>query len=210
MDRKAQKKAAQKALNMKSRHARFISEYVQRRHPNIYAEGCRFYNTLKAANPEKRDLTKTHAFLVETTNYVDYRDFYNRKRLKSYRKRITTTTTTTRVDNMELNIQLMTPETVVENKTMQVMPNNVYEDLLSTINADPDLKSIFDGMTDPQAEHALEDPILKEILDDTPLEKGLFDGMTDPQAEHALEDPILKEIVDDTPLEKELNKMGYN
>ena len=77
---------------------------------------------------------------------------------------------------MELNIQLMTPETVAENKTMQVMPNNVYEDLLASINADPNLKFIFDGMTDPPAEQALEDPILEEILDglqQTPLEKEL-------------------------------------
>ena len=189
MNRKTQKKASQKALNMRNRHARFISEYVQRRQPNIYAEANRFYNILKAANPEKRDLTKTHEFLVETTKYTDYRDYYNRKRLKRYNQRITTTTTTTtQVDNMELAIELMTPEMVVENKTMQPMPNNVYEDLLATINADPDLKFIFDGMTDPQAE-------------DIPA----------PQAEHVLEDPILKGIVDDveqTPLEKELHDMG--
>ena len=186
--RKIQKKTSQQLLAAKSRHARFITEYVRRKEPELYAEADRFFNTLKAMHPDKRDLTKTHKFLVQTTQYADYRDYYNRKKLKRYKQSSTTTTTTTttptRVDNMELNIELITPEVVDENTTtpLQPMPDDVYNDLLARIRADPDLQPILEDMIAPQVTDTVEDPELKEILD------GL----------------------EQTPLEKELDDMGYN
>ena len=184
MDRKTKKKTAQQVLNIKSRHARFITEYVLRKAPQIYAEANSFYNTLKATHPNKRDLTKTHEFLVRTTNYTDYRDYYSRKKLKRYEQRstttTTTTTTTTRVDNMALNIDLLTPEVVAENtKTpLQVMPDDLYHQLLAEISVDPQLQPVLNDMIAPQADELVDDPELDEILKDlgqTPLEKELDD-----------------------------------
>ena len=214
MDRKTQKKRSQKLLAAKSRHARFITEYVKRKEPELYAEADRFFNTLQAAHPDKRDLTKTHVFLVKTTNFTDYRDYYNRKKLNRYKQSSTTTTTTTtitttRVDSMELNIDLLTPEVVNENtkRPLQPMEDEVYHDLLARIRADPDLQPILEDMIAPLAGDIVEDPVLKEILDGqekTPLEKELDD---------IVEDPVLKDILDGqekTPLEKERDDMGYN
>ena len=99
MDRKAKKKASQKALALKNRKARFITEYVKRKNPQLYLEGETFYNRLVQADPKKRDQTKTHAFLTETTKYKDYRDFYTRKKLKLYKQRAITTTTTKNNDD---------------------------------------------------------------------------------------------------------------
>ena len=186
MDRKTQKKNSQRLLAVKSRHARFITEYVKRKEPQLYAEADRFFNTLKASHPEKRDLTKTHRFLVETTKYSDYRDYYNRNKLKRYRQSstttTTTTTTTTRVDNMQLNVELLTPEVAKENTTtLQPMPDDVYQDLLARLRSDPDLQPILQEMVAPgniQANEIAEEPELQEILnglEQTPLEKELED-----------------------------------
>ena len=181
--RKTQKKTAQKALNDKSRHSRFIAEYVLRKEPEVYKEANSFYDMLKGKHPNKRDLTKTHEFLVGTTSYVDYRDFYCRKKLKHRKEStITTTTTTTttkttRVDNMELNIDLLTPQTVAENTVpLQVIPDDLYEQLVTEISVDPDLQHVLNNMIAPQANDLPEDPGLNAILDDlqqTPLEKEL-------------------------------------
>ena len=187
MDRKTQKKLAQKTLNAKSKHARFIAEYVLRKEPVVYKEANSFYNMLKAKHPNKRDLTKTHEFLVKTTNYVDYRDYYCRKKSKSHKEStITTTTTTTtrtsRVDNLELNIELLTPQVVAENtEPFQVIPDDLYQQLVTEIRADPDLQPVLNTMIAPQADDSVEDPELNAILD----------------------------ALEQTPLEKELDKMGY-
>ena len=183
MDRKTQKSNAQKILNVKNKHARFIAEYVFRKEPQLYKEASNFHNMLKAKHPYKRDLTKTHEFLVQTTDYSDYRDFYNRKKLKRHQQSsttTTTTTTTTRVDNMELNIDLLTPEVVAENTTtpFQIIPDDVYHDLLAQIRADPALQPVLNDMIAPQADDLLEDPELNEILnglEQTPLEKEVDD-----------------------------------
>ena len=188
MERKAQKKYSQQVLNVKNRHARFISEYVLRKHPQLYAEADTFHNELRAANPNKRDLTKTHELLIKTTKYADYRDFYCRKKLKVHRQQTVTTTTTTTTNhenNMELNIELLTPEAVKENTSSlsQTIPDNVYQDLLREIEKDPDLHTIFNGMVatttvdgnvDEQAvdEQAL-DRVVQESLQETPLEREL-------------------------------------
>ena len=187
MDRKAQKKNAQQALNIKNRHSRFITEYVSRKHPQLYTEADTFFKKLKAANPNKRDLTKTHEFLVETTKYTDYREFYCRKKLKVHRKEqtvtTTTTTTTTMKNNMELNVELLTPEVVKANTTNPFLPipDDTYQDLLGQIRKDPALQTILDDMTAPpnvdeQVDDLVNDPELQEIFDplqETPLEREL-------------------------------------
>ena len=207
MDRKTKKKTAQQVLNAKSRHARFITEYVLRKQPRIYEEANMFYNQLKAIHPNKRDLTRTHEFLVETTNYADYRDFYNRKKVKHRKQRVTTTTTTTtQVDNMQLNIDLLTPQVVAENThtPLRPIPDGLYQQLLAELRTDPELDTILNDMIDPKADDLDQrtDPELDTILND----------MIDPEADDLDQDSeqdAMPNDLEQTPLEKELQDMGY-
>ena len=182
MDRKAQKKSSQQVLNVKNRHGRFITEYILRKHPKLYAEADAFYNKLRSENPNKRDLTKTHEFLVETTSYVDYRDFYCRKKLKVHQKKnqtvtTTTTTTTTRQDTMQLNIELLPDEVVNENTAnpLQPVPDSIYQGLLQEIAKDADLQAILDGMTTSNEDEQGIFDDLTTNLEETPLERELHD-----------------------------------
>ena len=177
--RKIQRKLAQKALGQKSRQCRFITEYVLRKHTAIYQEACAIYNELRAKYPDKRDLTKTHDFLVRTTNYRDYRDYYNRIKQAKVRKvsTTTTTTTTTKVDNMELNIGLLTPQVVAENTgPLQVIPDELYRSLMMELTTDPELQTILNDMIPPEDNALIQNPELELNLEDpdkTPLEKEL-------------------------------------
>ena len=145
--RKNQKKQAQKDLLQKRRDATFIAEYVKRKAPETYIEAENFLKKLRELYPNKRDHTKTHEFLVDTTVYVDHKEYYNRKRLRhlnqdtassttsvnttsvnttssttsvnttSRTTSVNTSSSTTSVNNMTLNIALM-PETVVAENTV--------------------------------------------------------------------------------------------
>ena len=194
MDRKAQKRASHRALSLKNQHARFVTEYIRRKFPVIYTEADSFYKKVKESNPDKHDLTKTHQFLIQTTEYADYRDFYCRKKkLKVAKQTVTTTTTTTTLhDNMQLNVELLAPEvvkTTINSKTtassssesLLPIPEDVYQDLLNHLRADPDLERILEGMILPthqgeQEDEMTLDPELQKIFQDleqTPLEKEL-------------------------------------
>ena len=183
MERKEQKKTSQQILNLKNRHARFITEYVLRKHPKIYADADAFHKQLRVANPNKRDLTKTHEFLTSTTSFTDYRDFYCRKKLKAHnQKTVTTTTTTTTTtmktiheDNMLLNIDLLPPEIAQENTTLaQVIPDHVYQDILAEISKDSDLKAIFnDTLSSNVEDEQSVDRMVEKSLEQMPLEAEL-------------------------------------
>ena len=200
--RKNQRKLAQKALGQKSRQARFITEYVLRKHTAIYQEASGIYNELKAKYPDKRDLTKTHDFFIRTTNYRDYRDYYNREKQAKQAKvkkmsattTTTTTTTTTKVDNMDLTIDLLTPQVVAENTgPLQVMPDELYRSLIKELTTDPEIQTILNDTILPQDNESIQNPEL-EITTDPELIQNY-------QLESIFEDP------DKTPLEKELEKL---
>ena len=198
--RKIQRKLAQKALNQKSRRCRFIAEYVSRKHSAIYQEANAIYHELEAKYPDKRDLTKTHDFLVKTTNYRDYRDYYNRVKQAKLKKVSTTTTatTTTKVDNMELTIDLLTPQVVAENTgPLQVIPDELYCSLMMELTTDPELQTILNDMIPPQDNELIQNPEL-EITTDPPQDDELIQN---PELELNLQD------LDKTPLEKELQKL---
>ena len=184
--RKTQRKVSQKLLAAKSKDARFIAEYVKRKMPQLYTEADDFLNHLRTLYPDKRDYTKTHEFLVETTGFVDYKEYYNRTKLKKYKQKAsttktttTTTTTTTTVDNMELNVVLIPEQVVKENTTrpFQLLPDETYRELVNQITSDPSLEPIFNDMVNSQdleTPHDTEvDQILNGLLQQTPLEKEL-------------------------------------
>ena len=190
--RKNQRRNSQKTLLAKRRDNSFIAEYVRRKAPGLYSEAEGFLNHLRTLHPEKRDYTKTHEFLVSTTGFTDYKEYYNRKRLNRFKQKessrntttTTTMTTTTTVDNMELNVVLM-PEPVVKENTMvpfQPLTEETYQDLIKEITSDPSLQPIFNQIVNNQdPEIGLDseiglDPEVDEIINGlTPLEKELID-----------------------------------
>ena len=175
--RKNQKKQAQKDLLEKRRNATFIAEYVKRKAPETYAEAENFLKILRQRYPHKRDHTKTHEFLVDTTGYEDYMQYYNRTKLRRIKQNKTASTTS--VDNMVLAIPLM-PETVVaENTTapLQPIPQETYEELITEITRDPALQVIFnDFVSNQDLENEPNDIELDESITGlSPLEKELLD-----------------------------------
>ena len=177
--RKSQKRQAQKNLLTKRRDSVFIAEYVKRMDPGTYAKAQSFLEELRQHYPEKRDLTTTHEFLVHTTQYNSYGEYYNRKRRERVNKTNTTTTTTTTVVNtttssvntMELNIPLLPENVVAENITvpLQVIPPQTLEDLIKEITTDPILQPIFDDLISTEVLETDE-----SITGLSPLEKELM------------------------------------
>ena len=79
---------------------------------------------------------------------------------------------------MELNVVLLPQHVAKENATtpLQPMQDDVFQDLLEEIRADPSLQPIFNDMLSPQDNDIIRDPEQEEIfnrLQQTPLEKEL-------------------------------------
>ena len=186
--RKAKKKQTQKKLIQKRRDAAFIAEYVRRKAPDTYDEAENLLKALQQQYPTKKDYTKTHEFLIKTTNYEDMHDYYNRKKRSAKQNKTiststtvtsTTVTSTTFVDNIVLDIPLM-PESVVSENTapLETIPEEIYQQIIKEITIDPVLKTIFD---DACTNQDLEDDMeLNNIVSEesitglSPLEKKLL------------------------------------
>ena len=193
-ERKKQKRESHHVLLQKRRDSSFIAEYVKRNHPETYTEAESFLNKLREQYPHKRDCTKTHEFLTSTTGYVDYKQYYNRKRMKHLNNGTASSTTsstasstasstpsstassTTSAD-MVLTIPLIPKPVVAENTApLQVVSPEINQALITEIVNDPQLHGIFtefENMQDFELDEALND------LDDTttglsPLEKELL------------------------------------
>ena len=189
-DRRKQKRESRNVLLQKRRDSSFIAEYVKRNHPETYTEAESFLNKLREQYPHKRDCTKTHEFLTSTTEYVDYKQYYNRKRMNHPNNGTassttsstasstpsSTTSSTTNAD-MVLTIPLIPKPVVAENTApLQVVSPEINQALITEIVNDPQLHAIFtefENMQDFELDEALND------LDDTttglsPLEKELL------------------------------------
>ena len=191
--RKNQKRQAQKDLLDKRRDATFIAEYVRRKAPDTYDEAENFLKALPQQYPTKRDYTKTHEFLIKTTNYEDIHHYYNRKRRSAKQNKTTSTSTTvtsttststtvtstTVVDNMVLDIPVM-PESVVSENTapLETIPEEIYQQIIKEITIDPALKTIFDDVCtnqDLEDDMELDNIVLDESITGlSPLEKELL------------------------------------
>ena len=203
MKRTDQKRVARQILSIKNRQSRFITEYVKSKHAEIYQEAEAFYNHVKELNPNKRDLTKTHQFLVATTDFVDHREFYNRKK-KDHKKNHPVTTFN---DNMVLRVQLLAPEaatttsnseslvipddqigatTTISNSESLVIPDDQIGATTTISNSEPLV--IPDGLYQDLLKKLRSDPDLQMILND-------MDMYIDPDEQ--------------TPLERELIELGF-
>ena len=212
MQRTDQKRVARQKLSIENRHSRFISEYVKSKHTEIYNEAEAFFKHVQELNPNKRDLTKTHQFLVATTGFVDRNDFYNRKRQKAQEKNQQVN------DNMVLRVQLLAPEavtTINHNSEPLVIPgeqiqiravttcNHNSEPLVipgeqiqigavTTSNHNSEPLVIPDGLYEDLIKELRSDPDLHAILNDMNMDM----------------DPDIS-FDEQTPLERELDELGF-
>ena len=198
--RTIQKRQAYKDLLNKRRDATFIAEYVKRMAPDTYDEAEKFLKALQQQYPTKKDCTKTHEFLVRTTNYEDYKHYYNRKRRGvQQNKTISTSTTDTSttdtststtvtsttdtstafMDNMVIEIPLL-PQSVVSENTapLETMHEEIYQQIINEISNDPTLKTIFEDVCanqDLEDDTEFDNIVLDESITGlSPLEKELL------------------------------------
>ena len=144
MDRKVQKRQAYKNLLQKRRDSAFIVQYLKAKAPETVVDAENFLEELRQKYPNKRDLTKTLEFLRNTTEYQDYREFYQRK--KPDKK---TGSTPPSTDNIAINIPLLPQTVVAENTTplFPLIPEETYQDLINQITTDPALGEIFNELS---------------------------------------------------------------
>ena len=222
MNRSQQKKIARRKLSEKDRHDRFISRYVKARYSEVYQEAEGFFNQLLAGNPERRDLTKTHEFLLATTSFKSHDQYYNRKR--GLRKQL--------CYDMELKIPLLTQDSTISNteqpleiasvnvteeplvisdvsNTEQpleiasvnvteeplVISDDLYHDLIRELRSDPELYSIFNDMNIPET---IPDKVVTKIPPEPENINDIIQELCDSM-----------ELNEQTALERELAALGY-
>ena len=188
-DRQKQKRQSRKQLLEKRKDGAFVAEYVKTNYPGIYKEAEGFLNELRTRYPGKRDYTKTKEFLIITTEYGSYKEFYNRKRTSHTNNSTTSSTastsstpsatttpsastTTTSVD-MSLTIPLMPAPVVLENTPpLEVFSPEINQAIITEITNDPELHAIFSDFENMEDyEH---DVSLNEFVGLTPLERELL------------------------------------
>ena len=112
----SKKGTARKLLSLKNRQDRFISTYVQSVRPDLYNEAKTYYEELRLRYPGKRDMCKTSEFLRKTKGFDSFEEYYlerakqKRREGQTTERKLNQTTRTGIVDNMVLNIPLMTNE----------------------------------------------------------------------------------------------------
>ena len=216
MSRAQQKRVARQKLSVKNRHDRFISEYIKARHSGVYREAEGFFNHVLAGNPERRDLTKTHEFLVTTTAFRNHEEYYYRKKTQSKLNY-----------DMELKIPLLGQDTTTSvNVTEQplVIPSNSEQPLVIPSNSEQPLV-IPSNSEQPfvipcNSEQPLVIPdniyqdLIKELTSDPELH-AIFEDINIPETIEPENINTLQELCDtievdeQTALERELTDLGF-
>ena len=242
MERKERKRFTRKLLTRSNRHNKLISQYVSFKHPDVYKDAEAFYKMLNHKYPEKRDLSKTIEYLELTTGAITYNQYYNHrkqdKRVRDKRETAsettttgqhvdsmaseTTTTTGQHVDSMVLQIPLLSSQIVANNMSLDIPQ---YEDVMTEINNDSDLRAVFNNRTTTMDTSASESNTSASESNTSGSESNTmqsFLGVTEQDLQDLVEelvnDPQLNQVFDDmdnvsdydmqTPLEKELSDMG--
>ena len=175
MNRKEQKRTARHILAIRTKHDRLVTAYIRNKYPKVYEEVEQYYQTLNLKYPNKRDLTKTTDFLHFTTGYGSFIDYYRARAEDEKKKKDITQETHTVEDNMSLRIQLMDNDDVNMIKLCEKpdeslpIPEDVYNSLISELAKDPQLYSIFNGMSVDNSQQPLE----QQQFDETTREFGL-------------------------------------
>ena len=207
MDISERKRFTRKNLSLRIRKDRFISTYIEAKHPQEYNEAKRHYDQLHSAYPKKRDLTKTCEFLYLTTGISSFSEYYNKKRLEKGKKQ---PEKEPRIeDRMVLKIPLFDPkdknthgsfpdqQEVSVHEAPLPIPDAAYQNLLQELRNDPDLYAIFNDM------NTSGDDII-----DLSNEQHVTIEQLDEQPDESIPDTLCEDI-EQTPLEKELVNLGY-
>ena len=233
MKRKERKRFTRKQLTISNRHNKLISEYVSYKHPDIYKEAEAFYKMLNQKYPEKRDLCKTIEYLELTTGAITYNQYYSHrkqdKRARDKRETASETTTTGQyvdsmanettttgqhVDSMVLQIPLLSGQSVANNMSLDIPE---YEDVITEINNDSDLRAVFNDCTTTMDMSASESNTSASESNTSASESntmqsflGVIEQDLQDFVEELVNDPQLNQVFDDmqTPLEDELLNMG--
>ena len=210
MNRAQQKCIARHKLSLKNRHDRFISQYVKAKHSEVYHEAEGFFNQVLAENPERRDLTKTHEFLVATTRFKNHDQYYYRKkdqRKKGQSKQLNY--------DMELKIPLLTQDPIISNseQPLERASVNVTEEplVIPESNSEQPLEIASVNVTEEPLviPDSLYHDLIQELRSDPEL-YAIFNDMNTPETiPDKVVTEILPELNEQTPLERELAALGY-
>ena len=158
MDRITQKRVARHTRSINARHDRFISAYIKRKKPEVYAEVKPLYDELDKKYPTKRDLTKTDEFLCQTTGYTSFYQMYRSKYESSQKPE----PNNKKIKDISLKIPLMEKGDVdiaiMAEKVDESLriPEDVYNNLLTEITNDPVMNSIFNSVNIEQEQQQQE------------------------------------------------------
>ena len=224
MNRVQQKSIARQKLSFKNRHDRFISEYIKARHSSVYREAEGFFNQVLVENPERRDLTKTHEFLVATTAFKNHEQYYYRKKTQSKLNY-----------NMELKIPLLGQDTTTSvNVTEQplVIPDlsNSEQPLVIPDRSNSEQPLVISNLSNSEQPLVIPDrsnseqplvipdniyqDLIKELSSDPEL-YSIFNDINIPETTKPENINTLQELCDtmelneQTALERELAGLGF-
>ena len=201
---------------------------MKAKYPKQYEEAEELYEQLNQRYPEKRDLTKTSEFLSATTNYSTFTDLYrHRYKMKKTNQKEKRTPETT---EMVLQIPLMTANDIDMSTSSQghnasmsanddeeslSIPEDTYNTLVEELLKDPELRNVFNDMTDntPHHNHQQDvDEIIRQLglTQAEPDRNSEESPMTQQYNEFMDEiDAILPELEKQSPLESELEQLGW-
>ena len=217
MDRLVQKRTSRhiRAINIK--HDRVITQYVKRKHPEIYNDAEQVYHMLNDKYPKKRNLTKTTEFLSLTTEFSTFDELYRDKYLK--RKKKQTKKNTPETQEIQLEIPLMSTSDMNafrqqdgDQQQLSLLTQDTYSALLDQLRNDPETMKAFENIMDdiPSLQHDDDDAgeniqVLGTSQTDTES-PSFTQQLNDLMSE--IED-ILPELQEQTPLENYLEQIQW-
>ena len=192
-----------RATAARTREERTITAYLQKKHPEIYAEASAFYNHLNKLYPTKGDLRKVPEF--KTLSWGKHGKLS--KYVKTEYPNIPVSKTTEFRDNLQLEIELLpleeTPTTstqLVENPVPEPAQFCVLEEGTATM---PDTTTSSDPVQiGEEIINTLSDPIQIGEIDEEIINQIIADLQKDPDIQNIFDDIL--DVDEVTPLEAEL------
>ena len=222
---------------VESNHAKFISQYMKSKHPDIYAEAEQVYQSMKERNPGRKDITKTIDFLKFTTPYTTYPVYYYQRRKTTQKNKGDTAQTTKNIrhtmHDMVLNIPLISsqemaarsdishPPDITEQPpaiheqppTIPEQPPAIHEHPPAVHEQPPPIHEQPQAIPEQQLviPDQLYEDLLQELRQDPDLYR-IFNNMDSPGNDMDIPDSDMWDVFnmcEPTPLEAELARQGF-
>ena len=168
---------------------KFIVKYVENLHKDIYQEAFNLYLKTKAANPNVKDLTKTEEFMSVAMPRMSVPRYYRTRNLRVNKPTKLVQQGPTMVLEIPLEKQQQSAPVVTTTQPL-LLPEDVYQQLLTELQKDPELEKILNDFSNndfqPTNNNAIDDnddmnpliqreQLLTELQKDPELEKILND-----------------------------------